>query len=77
MIKLIGGSFSQKKKNYFEWGTPTLENPEIAGKPWKSRFSRKIIIHASPKFAKFMKKILRHPCKFVFKLKSTKKNNHN
>jgi hypothetical protein len=46
-IKWIGGGggiFTKKKK--FEWGTPTLENPEIAGKTWKSGFSQKILIHA-------------------------------
>jgi hypothetical protein len=43
-----GVIFTQKiilKK--IEWGTPTLplENTQIAGKTWKSRFSRKILIH--------------------------------
>jgi hypothetical protein len=41
----LGGNFlTQKKKikkfkKKFEWGTPTLENPEIAGEHQKSGFS--------------------------------------
>jgi hypothetical protein len=34
-----GVIFTKKKK--FEWGTPTLENPEIAGKTRTSGFPRK------------------------------------
>jgi hypothetical protein len=45
-IKRIGGSYSLKKIFFkkFEWGTSTLENPEIAGKTQKSWFYPKILI---------------------------------
>jgi hypothetical protein len=45
-----GVIFTKQKIFKFEWGTPTLENPEIAGKNQKSRFSWKIIIHGRLKY---------------------------
>jgi hypothetical protein len=34
----------KKKKILFEWGTPTLENPEIAGKNSSMYYTRILIV---------------------------------